>query len=127
MTFTPTALGTPNVTLTVSHSGANSPQTASLSGTGVQPAVTLSPTSLSVPTQVVFTTSQHNVKLTNSGTSMLAITNVAASGDFNETNNCAGTTIAGNLTCTIQVRFLPTAIGNRGGLLTVYGNVAGGS
>jgi hypothetical protein len=31
-----------------------------------------------------------------------------------------------NLTCTIQVRFLPTATGNRSGLLTVYGNVAGG-
>jgi len=31
-----------------------------------------------------------------------------------------------SLTCTVQVSFLPTATGSRSGLLTVYGNVAGG-
>ena len=47
-------------------------------------------------------------------------------GDFNETDNCAAAPIAVSPTCTIQVRFLPTATGSRSGVLTVYGNVSGG-
>jgi hypothetical protein len=54
------------------------------------------------------------------------VSTVATTGDFDETDTCAGTTVAVNLTCTIQVHFLPTATGNRSGLLTIYGNVSGG-
>jgi hypothetical protein len=95
--------------------------------TGVQPAISLSPAALTYAVQAVATASApQTITVTNSGNAPLIVSTVATTGDFNETDNCAGTTIAVNLTCTIQVRFLPTATGNRNGLLTVYGNVAGG-
>jgi hypothetical protein len=95
--------------------------------TAVQPAITMSPAAVTFGTQPVATASAaQTITVTNSGNAPLILTKVATTGDFNETDNCAGTTLAVGLTCAIQVRFLPTSTGNRSGLLTVYGNVAGG-
>jgi P pilus assembly chaperone PapD len=95
--------------------------------TAAQPSMSLSPTTLTYATQAVATASApQTITVTNNGNAPLIVSTVATTGDFNETDNCAGTTIAVNLSCTIQVRFLPTATGSRSGLLTVYGNVAGG-
>jgi len=95
--------------------------------TPVQPSISLSPTALTYGVQAVATASTaQTITVTNSGSAPLIVNTVATSGDFNETDNCAGTSIAVDLTCTIQVRFLPTATGIRSGVLTVYGNVAGG-
>jgi P pilus assembly chaperone PapD len=95
--------------------------------TALQPSISLNPTTLTYATQAVATASAAQaITVTNTGNTPLIVSTVATAGDFNETDNCAGTTIAVNLSCTIQVRFLPTATGSRSGLLTVYGNVAGG-
>ena len=95
--------------------------------TSVQPSITLNPTTLTFGSQAVATASTaQTITVTNNGGAPLVVSTLATTGDFNETDNCAGTTIAVGLTCTIQVRFLPTATGSRTGLLTVYGNVAGG-
>ena len=92
-----------------------------------QPSISLSPTALSFGIQAVATASTpQTITVTNTGNAPLTVSTVATTGDFNETDTCAGTTIAVSQTCTIQVRFLPTATGNRSGVLTVYGNVAGG-
>ncbi len=66
------------------------------------------------------------VTVTNSGTASLNISSVVTSGDFAETDSCAGATIVQGGTCAVQVSFLPAGVGLRSGLLTVYGNVAGG-
>ncbi|HEY4380311.1 MAG TPA: choice-of-anchor D domain-containing protein, partial [Acidobacteriaceae bacterium] len=50
---------------------------------------------------------------------------IVTAGDFTETDNCAGA-IAVGAGCAVQVKFLPAAVGARSGMLTVYGNVAGG-
>jgi hypothetical protein len=95
--------------------------------TSVQPSISLSPAALTYGTQAVATASTpQTITVTNNGAAPLIVSTVAATGDFNETDTCAGTTIAVNLTCTIQVRFLPTVTGSRNGVLTVYGNVPGG-
>jgi hypothetical protein len=95
--------------------------------TSIQPAITLNPTVLTFGTQAVTTASTaQTITVTNTGQAPLDVSQVLAAGDFNETDNCAATPIAPALTCTIQVRFLPTATGSRGGVLTIYGNVAGG-
>jgi Transmembrane protein 131-like N-terminal len=95
--------------------------------TAIQPSISLSPATLTYGGQAVATASTpQTITVTNSGNAPLIVSTVATTGDFNETDTCAGTTIAVNQTCTVQVRFLPTATGNRSGLLTVYGNVAGG-
>ena len=91
------------------------------------PAMTLSPTSLTFAAQAVATASAaQSITVTNSGNAPLTITQIAPSGDFNETGNCMSTAIAVGATCTVQVEFLPTQTGTRTGALTIYGNVAGG-
>lgn len=92
-----------------------------------QPSISLSPTSLSYATQAVATASApQSITVTNTGSALLSVSSVVTTGDFSETDDCIAASIAVNSSCTIQVRFLPTTTGSRNGLLTVYGNVAGG-
>ena len=90
------------------------------------PVMTLNPGSLTFATQAVGTLSTaQTITVTNSGNAALTVSQIVTSGDFTETDNCVGTVaVAGN--CTVQVEFLPAAVNARTGLLTVYGNVAGG-
>jgi hypothetical protein len=123
--FTPKTLGTQDGTLTVSDNGAGSPQTASLSGTGVQPAVMLSSTGQTFATQVVFTTSKaKTVKLTNSGSETLSITGIKITGPFHQTNTC-GTGMAPGDNCTISATFGPTAKGPVSGSVSIMDNAPG--
>jgi Beta-propeller repeat/Abnormal spindle-like microcephaly-assoc'd, ASPM-SPD-2-Hydin len=125
VTFTPMALGLQNGTLTVSDNGASSPQTTVLSGTGVQPAVTLTPTSLTYPDQTVFTTSKAQiVTLSNTGAATLTISSVAVTGQFSQTNTC-GTTVAPGANCTISVTFKPKNRGTLTGTVAVTDNAPG--
>jgi hypothetical protein len=125
VTFTPTGLGTQNGSLMVSDTGAGSPQSVSLTGNGVQPAVKLSPTSLTFPTEVVFTRSQSQaVTLSNSGTGTLTITSVTVTAQFVETNTC-GTSVAPGGSCTIYVSFGPRNKGTVTGTLSVTDNAPG--
>ena len=92
-----------------------------------QPTISLNPSSLTYNPQPIGTASAtQTVTVTNTGLAPLTISLVAVTGDFNETDNCSAVPIAISSTCTIQVVFLPTATGGRNGILTIYGNVAGG-
>ena len=64
--------------------------------------------------------------LTNSGEGQIAISNIATTGDFAETNDC-GTTLDAGDTCNINVVFTPTASGPRAGTLTVTTNTSAGT
>jgi hypothetical protein len=120
--FIPTTLGTRTAALTVTDNAANSPQSVSLTGVGVQPAVTLSPASLSFPTQIVFTNSKtQTVTLSNTGLGTLSITQIAISGPFTQTNNCGSTVNAGR-SCTLTVTFRPTTAGSIPGSLSITDN-----
>src|SRR5207244_2506075 len=92
--------------------------------TGSSP-VTLSPWSLTFPSQLVNTTSAvQTVTLTNTGTAALSVTSIVASGDFMQTNTC-GTSVAAGANCAISVTFTPTATGTRTGAITITDNAAG--
>ena len=92
-----------------------------------QPALTLDPTNLAFSDQAVATASDpQTITVTNSGNAPLTISSIVATDDFTEADGCIGAPIAVGLTCTVQVRFLPTVTGRHNGLLTVYGNVPGG-
>ena len=126
VTFTPTAAGTRNGTLTITDNTGNvvgSTQTVALSGTGqAVPVVTLSTNTLTFTGQTVQTTSSaQTVSLTNTGSSPLVISNVTATGDFAQVNNCPASVAAAG-SCTINVTFTPTAFGNRFGSVTVTDN-----
>jgi hypothetical protein len=124
VTFTPAAAGTRQGVLTLTDNAAGSPQTVSLSGTGL-PQVVLSPTALSFGGQSVGTTSSsQTVTLSNAGGAPLAVSNIASTGDFSQANSCA-TVLAAGASCSITVTFRPTVAGTRQGTLAVTDNSSG--
>ncbi len=117
--FAPTLSGPRTGTLTVVDSAGT--QTATLAGTGTSPATdALSPTSLTFSAQQLGTTSAlQAINLTNAGD--VALTLIAASitaGDFTVVNAC-GNSLAAHSTCTLQVAYVPKALGPATGILTV--------
>ncbi|PYX86880.1 MAG: hypothetical protein DMG68_13710 [Acidobacteria bacterium] len=126
VTFTPTATGLQNGTLTVTDDAPGGQQTAGLSGTGVSsgtPGASVSPASLSYPVRLVNTLSAGKVvTLTNTGNATLNISNIGISGDFLISAKTCGTTLNAGLNCTVTVKFKPTAGGMRTGSLTFSDN-----
>jgi hypothetical protein len=88
-------------------------------------AVALSPNLLQYAVQAVGSSSAaQTVLLRNMGSAALAIASLTTSGDFAQTNDCAGSVpAAGN--CTFSVTFAPTATGVRSGSITLQDNAAG--
>ena len=81
--------------------------------------VTASPGALSFGSVVTGTTSAaQTVTVANPTGSAAAVSSIAATGDFSQTNTC-GSSIAANGSCTVSVKFAPTATGARTGTLTV--------
>jgi hypothetical protein len=121
VTFTPTTTGPFSGTLTVTDNATNSPQTTSLSGTGILP-VTLTPASLSFGNQAIDTTSaSQQLTLKNNQSVTLTISNVRITNGFAETNTC-GRSLGAGSSCTINVTFTPTATGSYSGPLVITDN-----
>ncbi|GAA2022046.1 hypothetical protein GCM10009839_19110 [Catenulispora yoronensis] len=121
VTFTPSAAGNRSGNLTVTASGITS--TVPLSGTGVAPGPILAanPSSLTFPTTLSGSSSAtQTATVTNTGTTAATVSSVAATGDFSQTNNCA--TLAVGASCTVTVKFTPTASGTRSGAVTITSN-----
>ena len=122
VTFSPTTPAGYAGILTISDNAANSPQTVTLTGTGVGPQIQLSPTGLTFGNQTVNASSAaQTATLSNTGNAALTITGITASGDFAESNSCGGSLAAG-ANCTISVTFKPTATGTRTGMISITDN-----
>ena len=117
VTFAPSATGTIAGAITLTDAAATSPQVVAVTGTGVS-ALTLSPASLGFTGQVGVISAPQNATLTNNSGSAIAISNVAISGDYSESNTCGGS-IAAKSSCTITVTFVPVAGGTIDGAVTV--------
>jgi hypothetical protein len=103
------------------NGGWNLNSLAFATGGGTTPTASLvaTPGSLAFAGQTVNTTSAaQSVQVSNSGTAAAAVSSIAATGDFAQTNTC-GSSIAAGASCTIAVTFKPTATGARTGSLTV--------
>ncbi len=86
--------------------------------------LSVNPSSLTFASQAVNTTSSpQTVTVHNTGTAAAAVSQIAATGDFSESNTC-GTSIAAGGSCTVSVTFTPTASGTRTGSLTVTSNAS---
>lgn len=125
VTFTPKAVGTRLASLNVSYKGVGSPQSVALSGTGISESVSLTPSHLKFPTQLVGTSSSpQTATLTNTGSGTVTISSIATSGSFHQTNNCPSSLLVGS-NCQIQVTFTPTAKGPTTGKLSVTDDAKG--
>ena len=132
VTFKPTATGNRTGSVSITDNAAGSPQSVALTGTGVEPMVTLAPASLTFAGQLITTTSTaQGVTLTNTGTAPLTISSIAITGtnggDFAETNNCPASTssLAVGAKCTINVTFTPTATASRAASVSITDNAPG--
>jgi hypothetical protein len=119
VTFTPTQTGTRPGQLSVSNSASNSPQTVTLSGTGVVPA-TLTPASATYAAQTVGTTSAAKTfTLTNDQTVAMTGIAISTTGDFAVSATTCTASLAAKGKCTIGVTFTPTQTGTRTGQLSI--------
>src|SRR5947209_5620925 len=135
VSFTPAATGARAATVNITDDAADSPQSVSLTGTGVTPpTATLSATSSPFGNQRVGTTSPaQTVTLTNSGGAPLNLTSItiigaqAADFAFAAGNTCptgAGS-VAPGASCTISISFSPAATGARTATVTITDDAAG--
>ncbi len=126
LTFSPTTATIESAVLQITDNAPSSPQTVALSGTGVAP----NPSLAFVPGSLTFnpiaqgaTEGPQPIQITNIGSAVLHISNVALGGanpsDFSATNTCTSPAIAVNASCGINVSFTPSATGNRSASITL--------
>ncbi len=120
--FSPSASGARFGSVVLSSNGSPAQMSASLSGTGLAAVATLSPSSLTFPSQAVGSSSAvQPVTLTNNGNTSLSISSLTVTGDFSQTNTC-GTSLGPGASCSINIVFTSTAVGNRSGSLSLSSN-----
>src|SRR5207245_1559512 len=132
ISFTPAATGARTATVTITDDAPGSPQSVSLAGMGIAPAVTLAPTNLAFGDQRLSTTSPvQTVTLTNSGTATLSITSIALAGlnpgDFAiaaGTTCTNGATVVAGASCLLNLTFTPTAASARTATVTITDDAA---
>ncbi len=90
------------------------------------PVLAPSPASLSFGSQNVGTNSAPQIlTLTNASSGPMKILSVTTTGDFSETDDCiTSSPLAANATCSINVAFTPSAVGNRTGKVSVANSFA---
>ena len=135
VTFAPTASGARSASLVVTDNAPDSPQSITFTGTGTTtpvPVITLSPTSLTFPSQAVGSSSSpQTVTVTNSGNAPSTISAIGVTGgnasDFTQTNTCPASpaTLAAGSNCAVSVTFSPGVAGSRTSTLSVTDNAAG--
>lgn len=123
-----TSSGPFSATLNVNDDAANSPQTATLTGTGTSlSTLTLSTTAVNFPNQAYGTSSATTpITVTNTGgtTVTLSIAITGASSNFPWSNNCPANLTAG-AGCTIYVSFAPASAGNFSAAIGLTDNAYG--
>ena len=135
VTFTPTAPGLRQATLTVTDNAPSGSQSVPLTGTGVaqQPEVTLAPAAFvfATPINQGSTSQPQSVSLANDGTALLHITSLsldttsANASDFALTSNTCSATLAVKATCVITATFSPLGNGPRSANILVVDDAPG--
>lgn len=124
--FTPTARLGRSGSLTIQSNSTPPAPTIGLSGTGIAPAASLPP-SLDFGPQNLGANSIQNIMLSNVGELPLTISSIGTSGGAYSQSNSCGATLAAGGSCTLQVKFHPSALGVTTGSLTVTDNDPAGN
>jgi len=119
ITFTPPELAAETGTLTFTNNASGSPQTVSLTGTGVAQA-TLTPSSHKFSkTKVGSTSAAYKFTVKNNLNTTLTGISFSTSAPFAVSTSTCSTTLDSKKSCTISVTFSPTATGTATGTLTL--------
>ncbi|MEX8510447.1 MAG: choice-of-anchor D domain-containing protein [Leptothrix ochracea] len=115
--FAPTVSGAVSGTLSLVTNAGSSPNTVTLSGTGVAPVVTAPVVSLSPAIGLNFSatvgspTLAQTVTLTNSGTAVLTINSLSVTNAAFTVSHTCGTSVAVGASCAINIVFTPAVAG----------------
>jgi hypothetical protein len=131
--FTPTTTGARSASLSITHNAAGSPSTVTLNGTGTstpQPVVAVNNNALTFAAQPLASTSAaQTITISNPGQATLLLSAVGLSGthsaDYSLGGTCvANASIAVGASCSLVVRFAPTALGTRSATVTLTSNTS---
>ena len=124
-TFVANVAGVYEVTLTVTNtSGETASDSVRITATTASPSLDV-PVSVTFPDTEVGSVSDTFVELVSSGGAPVSITGASATGDFQidtDSSTCSDQPLPSGESCVIHVTFTPSAVGARGGLLTVVSN-----
>lgn len=131
--FKPFTSGDLSATFTLPDASTTSPHVVTLNGVGTRPVVFLSVSSLDFGGQEVGKTgAARTVTLTNTGNAPLVVSRttvgVATVSDYKlVSDTCIGVAIAPNASCSVSVRFAPSAVGDRLDTMSFRHNAASAS
>jgi len=125
VTFTPQSSGSASGAVSITDNASGSPQSVSLSGTGLTPAaVSLSPSTLSFSTPLGTSSASQTITVTNTGGATLDISNIAANQPFAiMTSTCSN--LAGGASCSVNISFTPQTSSSVTGAFTITDNASG--
>src|SRR5712691_10683433 len=121
--FAPTATGSVSGSVSLVSDAPNSPGTIALSGTGVQPQLSVAPPSVSFGNVLVGSNGVQNLTLTNSGSASLTIAQGSFTGaGFSISGPTFPLTLPPGQSSTLSVQFAPTATGSVSGSVSLVSN-----
>src|SRR2546422_1052987 len=121
--FTPTTTGSASGGISLVSDAPNSPSTIALSGTGVQPQLSIRPPSVNFGNVVVGTTNTQTITLTNSGTADLTIPQATVTGaGFSISGLNFPRTLPAGQSIPLSIQLAPTAAGSVSGSVSLVSN-----
>ena len=121
LTFSPQSTGPRTGALQISTDAGTSLDFITLYGLSSPSSLLLTPLTLDFGPQLVGTSSTLPIIVTNNGLVPVTFNSLAITSSYTQTNNCpaSGLILPPAATCTIQITFTPTTLGNQPGALTV--------
>lgn len=122
-TFSPTATGAASGSVSITSNASNSTLVIALSGAGIQPQLTATPSSVGFGDVTTGSNSTLSVTLSNPGTASLTITQATIStGAFTMSGLTVPLTINSGKSSTFSIEFAPTSNGAASGSVTLTSN-----
>jgi hypothetical protein len=121
--FAPTATGTATGGVTVVSNATNSPSTISLAGTGVQPQISVIPSSVSLGSVTTGVTNTQTLTIRNAGTATLTVSQAPLSGTgFSSSGLGLPLAVMAGGSFAFNVGFAPPSAGTFSGSITLISN-----
>jgi len=121
--FAPQAAGSATGTASVTSNTSNSPISVSLTGTGIQPQISSTPSTVSFGSVAIGSNSTQTISLNNPGTANLTISQASVSGTgFSMTGLSVPITITPGTSKTFSAEFAPNSTGSASGSISLTSN-----
>jgi hypothetical protein len=123
VSFAPTSAGSLSGSVSVVSNATNSPATISLSGTGIQPQISVTPSSVTFGNISVAATATQTISIRNPGTATLTVTQASIAGTgFTSSGLTLPLSVPPGGSSAFNVGFTPTSATNYSGSVTLISN-----